>query len=157
MKAWMSALMALLIVTSTGCAEPAVEVLDESVPLYFETIGRGQYGEIRDTVEVVVRGVGDWNAISATMRPLADFESVDFAQSMVAMIALPAESGGYTIEVESVEELDGRITISYLVSEPGIDCITPSALALPFQAVTIQQTEGEVIFERRSEQYTCEM
>ena len=153
---WVFAVSCFLLAIM-GCNEPPVEQPDESMPLYFETIGRGQYGEVRDTVEVISITSEQWADVSATVRPLAAFEPVDFDQSMVALIALPAESGGYTIEVESVESLDGQLTISYLVSEPGADCITPTALALPFQAVSIQKTAGEIRFERRTERYKCGM
>jgi hypothetical protein len=112
---------------------------------------------VRDTLETVVRSQEAWNTLSEEMRPLAAFEAVDFSQYMVALIALPASSGGYTIEVESVEERDGEITVDYLVSEPGTDCITPAAEALPFQAVSIQKADGDVRFKRRTERYKCGM
>ncbi|GMQ81757.1 MAG: hypothetical protein BMS9Abin05_1192 [Rhodothermia bacterium] len=108
-------------------------------------------------MEVIVRDSDSWALVSAGVRPLAPFKSVDFTQAMVALIALPTESGGYMIEVETVESLDGIITVSYLVSEPGTDCIAPTALALPFQAVFLRREEGEVRFVRRTETYSCEM
>jgi len=150
-------IISVLVLVSTGCEEPAIEIEDNSEPLYFETIGRGHSGVGRDTLEVVVRDEDLWARVSASVQPLAPFESVDFSQAMVALIALPKESGGYMIEVETVESLDGVITVSYLVSEPGTDCITPTALSLPFQAVFFKREEGEVRFARRTEAYSCEM
>ncbi len=150
-------IVAVLVLVLTSCEEPAVEIEDHSEPLYFETIGRGHTGVGRDTLEVVVRDADSWARVSASIRPLAPFESVDFSQAMVALIALPTESGGYTIEVETVESLDGLITVSYLVNEPGTDCITPTALALPFQAVFFKREDGEVRFVRRTVAYSCEL
>ena len=145
----------LLLLFGCNVPEPAAE--DESEPLYFETIGRGQTGAGRDTIETVVASVEDWDRLRAAVQPLAPFESVDFTQTMVALIALPSESGGYTIEVETVELLDGVVRINYLVSEPGMDCITPTALALPFQAILFRRADGDVKFVRRTEKYLCGM
>ncbi len=156
-NAVVTSIATVLVLFSTGCEEPAIEIEDLSESLYFETIGRGQTGDGRDVVEVVARDAESWARLSTSVRPLAPFKKVDFSQAMVALIAIPTESGGYSIEVETVESLDGVITISYLLSEPGTDCITPTALALPSQAVFFKREEGEVRFVRRTEDYSCEM
>jgi len=140
-----------------ACQQAEVEVTGDTEPLYFETIGWGHSGIVRDTTEVIIRTSDEWDRISSNYRPLEDFEAIDFSQVMVALIALPAESGGYSIEVESVESVEGIVTVSYLVSEPGTDCITPTALTLPFQAVLIRKAGGIVEFVRRTESFKCGM
>ena len=155
-------LIKFLIVTGMmlvvgGCQQAEVEVTGDSESLYFETIGWGHFGTIRDTTEAIIRTSDEWDSVSANYRPLEDFQEVDFSQVMVALIALPADYGGYSIEVESVESVGGIVTVSYLVSEPGTDCITPTALTLPFQAVLIRKAEGRVEFVRRTESFKCGM
>ena len=150
-------LLAGLFLLVAGCSVPQEESEPDTDPLYFESIGRGQHGARRDTIETVARTAEAWAELSATVRPIAEFEAVNFEQQMAALIAIPTESGGYTIEVESVEALDGVITVAYVVNVPGIDCITPTALALPFQAVSIRKAEGAVEFERRNEPFKCGM
>ncbi len=147
----------ILLPVAGGCQRAEVEVTDDTEPLYFETIGWGHFGIVRDTTELVIRTGDEWARVSANYRPLEDFEAVDFSQAMVALIALPAEYGGYLIEVESVESAGGVITVAYLVSEPGTDCITPTVLTLPFQAVLIRKSEGRVEFVRRTERFKCGM
>jgi hypothetical protein len=143
---------ALLMV---GCSKPVPEVVDTSEPLYFERIGMGQTGLATDTIEVLIRDKVAWMNWSKRVTPLESFADVDFSQTMVALIAIPEESGGYTVEVESVELDGGEITVSYLLSKPKIECVSPLARALPFQAVLVRRAEGEARFERREEYYGC--
>ena len=151
----MAVLLIGVLFGATGCAQVDEEEGEQSDPLYFETVGRGHTGTVQDTLEFIVRDADTWRAVQEDLRPLAEFEEVEFTQALIALIALPAESGGYTIEVESVESLNNVITVSYLVSEPGPDCITPEAEALPFLAVMIRKFEGEAEFVRRTERYKC--
>lgn len=146
--------MAMLMI---GCQEePMVEQTRFSEVIPFETIGIGQRGDFSEPTERMVYEEASWTALSASLRPLADFETVDFSQVMLAVIAIPVKSGGYTIEVESAELLDSVLTISYVMSEPGFDCITPPALAVPFQVIELRKTEAPVRFERRTERFRCE-
>jgi len=150
-------LVLLDIFMLSGCKQPVPDVIDTSEPLYFERIGMGQTGSEADTIEVLVRTEKDWDEWKTRVNPLAPFRKVDFTQAGGALIAVPVESGGYTVEVESVEKDNGIITISYLFSKPKSDCISPLATALPFQAVLIRRAEGEVRFERREERYGCDL
>ncbi len=148
-------LLVMLMLVVGGCQQAEIEITDDSEPLYFETIGWGHFGTIRDTTEVIIRTSDEWIRVSANYRPIEDFKAVDFSQVMVALIALPAEYGGYSIDVESVESAERIVTVAYLVSEPGPDCITPTALTLPFQAILIRKTDGSVKFVRRTESFKC--
>ena len=138
-----------------GCAEDA-EVVSEGEFLYFENIGMGQAGSAADTTEWVLRDSVSWASASALLKPLAPFKKVDFSQSNVVAIGLPKESGGYHIEVESIERAGGEVVVSYLLHVPANDCITLAAMALPFVAVKVRRFDDEVVrFARRQQRYEC--
>jgi hypothetical protein len=145
-----------LLLLLAGCGEE-VEVIDELDLFYFESIGIGQTGATRDTTEWVLRDSVAWATAAQHFTPLAPFKTVNFEQSVVVAIGIPTESGGYHVEIESIErtEADGVI-ISYLFQEPASDCITLTADALPFLAVAAARFEDErVRFERRVQKYEC--
>jgi len=158
------ALSALFLIVGmiffSGCRDRSqtevTEVVEFSEVLPFETVGIGQRSDFADPVERMIYNDDIWVSVASALRPHVPFESVDFSQVMLALIATPTESGGYSVEVESVELLNGIITVSYLIGEPGFDCITPQALAVPFQVIEIRKIEGTVVFERRTERYSCE-
>jgi len=133
-----------------------VETGDLSEALPFETLGFGQRMDVDGKTEIIVRNDAEWQAILSTMTTFEALERVDFEEAMVAIIAIPVESGGYTIEVEAVEQVDGILEVSYVISEPGIDCITPPALATPFQVVRMRRLDLEVRFSSRKELFSCE-
>ena len=123
--------------------------------LYFEAIGMGQYGSVRDTLEVVFRDQESFNNVLKQLTPLGPLPKVDFSQVMVGLVAVPTNSGGYVVEVKSVEKTADDISVTYEFSIPGPDCITLAALSLPFQLVIIQQSEGAVSFVREESRYRC--
>lgn len=143
------------MVLLVGCQEDT-EVVSEGEYLYFETIGMGQTGAVADTTEWVLRDSTAWAEAASRLNPLAPFKKVDFSQSVVVVAGLPEESGGYHIEVESVERLPGKVVVSYLLHQPASDCITLSAEALPFVAIKVRRfEEASVRFERRQQRYEC--
>lgn len=147
------ALLGLVLVT--GCGEDS-EILSEGDYLFFESVGIGQSGTVTEVSEWVLRDSVAWAEAQTRLRPLAPFDPVDFSQSVVIAIAIPTESGGYHIEVESVEEMEDHVMVNYLFQKPALDCITLSALAVPFQVVEVRRfADKEVRFERRDQKYEC--
>jgi hypothetical protein len=133
-------------------------VISEGEYLVFEPIGMGQRGIVTDTLNAshwVLRDEASWLAAQDSLSPLGPFKTVDFDQAMVVVIALPAVSGGYSIEVASVERQVDRIAVEYVISEPSSDCIPVVGAALPFQAVRVRKDDLPVEFEERREPYRC--
>ncbi len=161
-SAWKMAKALVVVSMATGMAMgmSGCEVQSDLIDgpdelLYFESIGLGHYGTVRDTLELVMRDEAAYLAAMEHVQPLDTLPEIDFEQTMVGLIAIPTNSGGYIIEVQSIEKTGDQITINYLFSTPGADCITLDALALPFQVVIIRQSEGQVTFVRESKAYTC--
>ncbi len=139
----------------SGCAVQSN--LDEGPDdvLYFEPIAIGQSGSIRDTLEVVVSDEGALSEALAKVNPLGELPSIDFNQSMVGIIAIPTNSGGFVVEVQSVEQRGEEIQVHYLLSVPGADCITVQALSLPFQIISLRRAQGAFRFLREERRYRC--
>lgn len=139
----------------TACEVPKAIDDGPDAVLYFETIGMGQYGTMRDTTEAVYRDEASFQSVRDSLTLLAPLPEIDFSQVMVGLVAIPTNSGGYVVEVKSVEKTGDEISVNYELSIPGQDCITLDALSLPFQLVIIQQSEGVVSFQRNETTYRC--
>lgn len=124
-------------------------------PLYFEPIGMGQRAMLGDTMEVAIRDEAAWAAYRDSLRPMAPFKEVDFSQAMVLLAALPQQASGYSVEFTSVEQTDSTVVATYVVSEPGPDCLTSIAETVPFGAILVRRAEGPVRFVREREEYSC--
>lgn len=142
---------------TAACSEPEIEteIEDDLELLYFETIAMGQTGSIRDTLEIIVRDSLEWIEVRKQVSPLVPFKPVDFSQGMVGLIALRTEYGGFGVEVEAVEKVDETIIVTYVVAIPDSDCISLAADALPFQAIMIRRSAGDVQFIRRTRRFEC--
>jgi len=150
-------LFASALLSLTACQE-AAEVDDgPDDVLAFDPIAMGHGGTVRVTIEVVLRSETELQEALEKVRPLADVPDVDFEQYMVALIAIPTESGGYIVEVQSVEQTGDEITVNYVLNVPAQDCITVQALSLPHQIVQIRRSEGNVTFEQERKRYLCGM
>lgn len=152
-----SIIFAFAIVSLTACEEASQLDDGPDEVLAFESIAMGHNGTVRDTLEVVLRNEAALTEALEKVRPLAEVPEVDFDQYMVALIGIPTESGGYIVEVQSVEQTGEEITINYVLNVPAQDCITVQALSLPHQIVQIRRSDGNVTFERERERYLCGM
>lgn len=145
------ALLAGCIEATPGPDEPASE------PLYFEPIGLGQTALLADTTELLIRDAALWEAYQDSLRPLGAFAPVDFEQAMVLLVAVPVTTGGYSVQVETVERLEDEVVARYMLTIPDDDCIPMMSAATPFQAVLVRRAPGEVRFERETEPFHCQM
>lgn len=148
---------AFILLSSTGCTTPATVDDGPDDVLSFEAVAMGHQGMTRDTLEMVVRTPEAWEEARKLVSPLGDVPEIDFNQYMVGLIGIPTESGGYIVEVDSVEKTGEEITVHYILNVPGEDCITVQALSLPHQIVIIRKDEGNVTFERERKRYLCGM
>lgn len=157
---FLTAVSLVLLFIATGCRpEPDSEIaVDEGEPLVFDAAARGQSASTRDTLEVIVRSVDEWNSVSGQFQPVNPFPEFDFTQTMIGVVSIPVNTGGFSVQVESVEMEESTLAIAYVLNVPGATCITPQALAEAWQVFTIRQTDFEdVRFERRTEWYRCDV
>lgn len=157
---FLSAIGLAVLLVLTGCQpEPDSEItVDEGELLVFDTAARGQTASTRDTLEVIVRTAEEWSRVSGQFQPVNPFPDFDFTQTMLGVISIPVNTGGFSVDIESVEMVDSTLEIAYVLNVPGATCITAQALAEAWQVFTIRQTDFEdVRFTRRTEWYNCEV
>lgn len=142
-----------------GCAEPSDEVsIDISTePMPFDPLAAGWQADVPAALDTVLRTEDGWASMAARLRTQRESRDVDFTQYMVLMVAAPQASGGYGVEFESVERVGDVIEASYVLLEPGPDCVSPMGASVPFRAITVQQLPVPVQFVRRTETFSCEL
>jgi len=148
-------MMAALLPALTGCGPQAEVVVDDTEMLPFNNLGVGPTATLTDTTEVLLYTPEAWERYRSQLHSVGPFKPVDFTQEMVALVAVPEETGGYSVEVESVERADSVIVVSYVLLTPKRDCVTPMGRAVPYQAVAVRRAEGPVRFERRTASFPC--
>ena len=113
----MMRLLPLLALVAMACTpEPPLPDTDfDAVPelLYFERLGLGQRTQLADTTEVLIRDAATWSIYQDSLETPGPFRAVDFEQAMVLLVSVPAETGGYGVEFETAELIDGEIVVTY--------------------------------------------
>ena len=127
----------------------------ETEAVYFEPIGQGSSADFSTVTEEMVYNAESWSEYQQYMETVLPFHDVDFSQLMVAFVAVPAHTGGVTVQIESAEIAGEELVISYVIGEPGDDCRVMDIPSVPFQAVTMRQIDMPIRFEHREEAQAC--
>lgn len=133
-----------------------------------EQIERGQYGNIVDGTQVVLRSEGDfasfWADLHADRITTPDVPSVDFEQQIVVAIVLGERStGGYSVDIDQVmaDEEQGEMRVEFTETVPGNTCAVTQALTSPYVVATVDlqgepvDSGDEVAFARSEQASSC--
>jgi hypothetical protein len=118
-------------------------------PIAFSSVHHGSQSLIEDSREVTVRTASEWQALWKDHAPSARLPRVDFAKNMVVGIFLGTRpTGGYSVEIVSVEATGGETVVTFRETRPGRDAMLTQALTSPVHLVRIPQQKGAVRFAR---------
>jgi len=151
-------ILALLLALSSCqmAEEPAVEEEPEYDVLYFAPLVKGQNSGIQDTTATVIRTEKEWNRIRAKLEYFEEPREVDFAQAMLILLAMPVDTGGHDLVVDTVEYDEDRVLVSYIVYEPGSDCLNVTADITPYSVIEVRRADTPVEFSSTREYVFCE-
>jgi hypothetical protein len=139
-------ILVLIISFFAGCSGYDIEDYPESQD--FTTISRGQTSSISDQKHLVIRDEQGLKDIWQQIDDARGLPEIDFENNMVIAVFMGERpTGGYGIEIESIDAYADRITVNIVETEPGPDELTTQALAYPYHIVTTEKTEMEVRFE----------
>ena len=147
----------VFFLTAAGCTEPEIdnENIVETEAIYFEPIGLGSSSAFNAVTEKAIYDADTWNDYQQYMETVLPFRDVDFSQLMVVFVAVPAHTGGVTVQIESVEIGETDVVVSYVLGQPGEDCRVMDIPSAPFQAVMLRRLDGPFRFEHRTEPQPC--
>lgn len=129
-----AALLVTLALAACAAAPPA--------SLLRTDLARGQYGPCAQSRREVVRDAATWARTWAEVQPSADAPPpVDFA-GQVAIVACLGErrSGGYAIEIVSVEVADDALIVRVRETAPAPGSVNTQALTAPYHVVRVART-----------------
>ena len=127
----------------------------ETEAVYFEPIGQGSTATFETVTQQVVYDVDSWSTYQQYMETVLPFREVDFSQLMVLFAAVPSNTGGVTVQFESVEIVGDELVVSYVLGEPGRDCRVMDLPSVPFQAIMLRRIDMPIRFEHRTEPQPC--
>jgi len=119
----------------------------------FDTVQSGSMSGLARRGRVVIRNQEEWTLFwkrhSAIRRPIPEAPEIDFSKNMVLAVMMGQQSsGGYTIEITSVKQKEGKMMVEVRETDPSKSTTTLSALTAPFHIVTVPKWEGEIVFSK---------
>ena len=101
--------------------------------------GSEQLAKLRNT---------DANRASAELAKVLKVESIDWKKQMVVVISGGQQrTGGYSVEVKSLEAKDGKLIVRWKLNTPGPGSIVTQAITYPTLTILVDRFEGDVVFD----------
>jgi hypothetical protein len=134
-------------VVTLFCAVGFAAASGEPVP--FKTLDRGDQSNIEDARQVVVRTPAEWTALWKLHAADQPPPAVDLTQSMIVGVFLGSRpTGGYGVEIASIEREGDNLTVTYRERRPAKTDIVTQVITMPYQLVTVGRSAGTVRFTR---------
>lgn len=161
MRAWR--LLAAAVAAVVGCTAvvdpqlpPGGVPLDDEV----EIVLKSHYSGHGQRQRLVIRDAEAWGRFweraHSSIEPMPPTPDIDFSRNVVVAATMGSRShGGFSIQVESIYELDRRVNVVIRERSPGANCITTAAFTAPATAVRIGRPGAEIVFVERTETFSC--
>ena len=116
----------------------------------FTSVHHGTQSQIEEAREVTIRTAAEWEALwKEHAPPSARLPRVDFSKDMVVGVFLGTRpTGGYSVDIVSVESTAGETVVTYRETQPARDLMVIQALSSPVHLVRIPKQAGAVRFVR---------
>jgi hypothetical protein len=126
----------------------ATVLLEALMPM--TTIAKGAVSDVTEPREVVVRTEVEWTDVwRSHAGPGRETPAVDFGASMVIGVFLGARTtGGYAVEITSVEPDGAGVVVKYTESTPERGAMLAQVITAPFHLVSVATADGPVRFVR---------
>lgn len=173
---WAFALAVLTLVSVSGCdglvgssesnapsfTTPAsYETLSSAAPKT-EAIAQGQYGDLENGAELVIRNEEElsalWEQLHANRDSIPPQPEVNFDQETVVGVVMDSQpTGGYAVEINEAILTDqgDAMQVQYTEVVPGDNCNVTMAFTSPYVLASVDAPANEATFSASSETRTC--
>jgi len=121
----------------------------------FSTAAKGQQGGSSDRG---LRAVSDQDGLTVLLDTMEDPTSVsaDFDSTMViAAFAGEKTTGGHDIEITSMTEQQGMVTVEVVETSPAAGCAVTQTITTPYHIVIVRQPHADVRFHTTNRVQEC--
>ena len=117
----------------------------------FETLAQDFYGGMTDSKFMVIKNEKTldtiYNLINEGKIPVLKTPIINFEQEMVIALFLGEKnSGGYSIAVEQIMNVDDKVNVVYRITSPKAGEMVTSVMTQPYCIIKIPKTSKEIVF-----------
>ena len=129
-----------------GCGTDRAAHYQAFAPLEAEVLETGNWSQLTEEVERVIRTPAEWLAFYRSHAPAQPPPVVDFDTQMVVAVLLPRNTGGYTVTLDRLEETPDALIVHYTEERPGPEAVVIQALTQPHVFAAVPRREKPVRF-----------
>ncbi len=90
----------------------------------------------------------DADKANAELAKMLKVDSIDWKKQMVIVVSGGERpTGGFSVEVKSLEVKDGKLIVHWKLNSPGADDIVAQVITYPAQLILVDRFEGKVEFD----------
>ena len=135
----------MIIISLIGCIE--------ETDVEFGTIAMGYYCGHNESGNYMINDENDWanlwDIVYSTTTPQPPLPEIDFTQYMVIAVFMGIKpTGGYSIEIIKIVEINTIFEIHIEEKSPDPDSIVTDALTQPFHIIKTKIIEKEIVFKK---------
>jgi lysyl-tRNA synthetase class I len=141
----------LLFSCSTTINKSTNPLPQEIIP--FETLAQDFYGGMADSNHLVIKDteslVNIYELINKGRIPALDIPTINFnKETVIALFLGEKNSGGYSIAVEKIMSINGKVTVTYKITTPKPGNMVSSVMTQPFCIVKMPKSSNEIVFDK---------
>ncbi|TVR88010.1 MAG: protease complex subunit PrcB family protein [Spirochaetaceae bacterium] len=122
----------------------------------YQTVARGSYSGVLSQREVLIESEAAferlWRELHSGRSPVPQKPSINFETHQIAAVfAGEKPSGGFSVEVTTIQTEEDYLTIYFQEQSPSPGDIVTQALTQPYHIVQFPRTERDIRFRSRSQ------
>lgn len=118
----------------------------------FQTVARGYFSGITSSGYYVIDDQENWtnlwNQHQSIRTPQDPLPEVNFSESIIVAVFMGTRvTGGFEIEVKSVQPSDNLLVVKVESTRPGLHCIVVFVLTQPYHIIKLDRTDRQIFFD----------
>jgi len=140
----------LFISCSSGINKKSKSMTQEVIP--FEIIAQDGFGGMTDSIFIAIKDENSlneiYNLIGKGRMPELEAPAIDFEkETVIALFLGEKTSGGYSITVKQIENINDKVNVVYKVTSPKPGDMVTSVMTQPYCIIKMAKTSKELVFE----------
>jgi hypothetical protein len=106
---------------------------------------------IKSGEQLAKLGRGDAEAATASLAKSLKVDKIDWKKQMVIVISAGQKpTGGYSVEVKSLEVKDGKLVVNWKLNSPAPGSIVAQVITHPGLTILVDRFDGDVVFDPKT-------
>lgn len=143
-----------------SCTNTKNTTLSTPQEISFATIKSSENGGFENKTTQVISSKDEfekvWKQAWVRFSDAPEIPTIDFSKKQVLLIAIGAKNnGGFGLEIDKIVANKTNLTVNYIETKAGENCMTTQAIVFPFELIEIEKTSKKIVFSSSEKINDC--